>query len=172
MAASPTSSSKTFLHDAASLQALIEQMPPDELQAYLAFKSRIMKTGFPNRKFVVYTLRGGVPTDLDVLITGDFSVDPFLGLVVQVRFDGGVMAVGLLPVRFKKREVFLHVPQSLELKWKGKQPVQPGEAAQFVPHYALLIKTASKAHLAIEGHTYCIPWGEFGERFPKVSQRY
>lgn len=170
MPASPTASGKTFLDDAASLQALIEQMPADELQAYQAFKSRSMKTGFPGRKFVVYTLRGGVPTDLEVLTLGDFSVDPFLGPVVQVRFDGGVMAVGLVPQRFKEREVFLHVPQTFELKWKGKR--QPGGTAQFVPQYALLVKTASRANLALDGHTYCVRWNEFAERFPEVPLRY
>lgn len=57
--------------------------------------------------------------------------------------------------------------------WKGKrQPGQHGENTQFVPQYALLVKIESRANLALEGHTYCVRWNEFAERFPEVPLRY
>lgn len=163
--------SKTFLDDRESLQAIIESMPDvNERQVYKDFKGLSLESGFPNRKFVVYTLRSGIPDEVEILTLGELSMDPYKGPVVIVHSGAYEMSVKLIPSRFKDRDLFLHVPQSFELKWRGKR--KKADEVQFVPHYALLIKTRSKPHMQIEGHTYCVRLNQFNEMYPGMSIRY
>lgn len=162
---------KTFLDDRESLKAIIDRIPDvDDRQIYNKFKGLSLESGFPNRKFVVYTLRSGIPDEVEILTLGELSMDPYKGPVVIVHSGSYEMRVKLIPSRFKDRDLFLHVPQSFELKWKGKR--QQADEVQFVPHYALLIKTKSKPHMQIEGHTYCVRLNQFNEMYPGMSIRY
>lgn len=162
---------KTFLDDRESLQAIIDSMPDvNERQVYKDFKGLSLESGFPNRKFVVYTLRSGVPDEVEILTLGELSMDPYKGPVVIVHSGSYEMNVALIPSRFKDRDLFLHVPQSFELKWKGKR--RRSDEVQFVPHYALLIKTKSKPHMNVEGHTYCVRLNKFNEMYPDMNIEY
>ncbi len=169
--ATENQSSKTFLDDRESLQAIIDGIPnPSEREAYKGFKGLSLESGFPNRKFVVYTLNHGRPVDVDLLTLGELSMDPYQGPTVTVHSGDYEMSVKLTPTRFKNRDLFLHVPQSFELKWRGKR--QRTDGVHFVPHYALLIKTMSKPHLQVDGHTYCVRLNQFREMYPDIDVRY
>ena len=164
-------SSKTFLDDRESLQAIIDGIPDaGERDTYKDFKGLSLESGFPNRKLVVYTLKNGAPIDVDLLTLGEFSMDPYQGPMVTMHSGDYEMSVTLTPSRFKNRDLFLHVPQSFELKWRGKR--QRTDGVHFVPHYAMLIKTRSKPHLQVEGHTYCVRLNQFREMYPDIDVRY
>lgn len=171
MATDHTQSSKSFLDDRESLQAIIDSIPdPRERQAYRDFKGLSLESGFPNRKLVVYTLRDGAPRDIEILTLGELSMDPYKGPMVMVHSGSYDMSVRLTPSRFKNRDLFLHVPQSFELRWRGKR--QRTDEVHFVPHYAVLIKTRSKPHLQVDGDTYCVRLNQFREMYPDLDVRY
>ena len=159
-----------FLDDTQSLAALVEQMPAPARQEYLAFKALSLESGFPNRRMVVYTLLHGQPTRLSMLLLGDMEMTRIGGPKVTVTDEKGPLTLTVHPQRWRDRELFLHIPQNFVFKWKGKDVGAKG--VQFVPHYAVLIKTRSKEHHQIDGDTYCVTLNQFKERFPDVSVNY
>lgn len=159
-----------FLDDAGSFRAIVGMLGPSEREAYEDLKALSLEAGFPNRRLVVYTLRGGLPEDVSMLLLGDFGYTKEAGPTVTVSDESGPVAVGVRPVWWRNRDLFLQVPQNFILKWKGKDSGPRG--VQYVPHYAILIKTRSKEHHQVEGHTYCVTLNKFRERFPEVPIRY
>lgn len=159
-----------FLDDALSLAALVSQMPPALREDYTALKALSLESGFPNRRMVVYTLRDGQPSNLSMLLLGDMEMTRIGGPTVTVTDEKGPVTLTVRPLRWRERDLFLHIPQNFIFKWKGKQTV--GKVIHFVPHYAVLIKTRSKEHHQVEGDTYCVTLNKFRERFPDVPIRY
>ena len=159
-----------FLDDAASLAALVEQMPAPARQEYLALKSLSLESGFPNRRMVVYTLKKGQPTQVSILLLGDMEMTRIGGPTITIDDEHGSVVVSVNPRKWRDRHLFLHIPQNFIFKWKGKDAGAKG--VQFVPHYAVLIKTRSKEHHQIDGDTYCVTLNRFKERFPDVSVKY
>lgn len=159
-----------FLDDHASLLALVREMPRPEREEYADYGALNMQAAFPNRKMVVYTLRDGRPDGIEILTFGDLEMNRVGGPLVHVEDLRGGFSIGPVPSRYRDRELFLHVPQNFVFKWKGKQ-VSDGKV-QFVPHYAVLMKTRSKEIHQIEGHTYCVTFNDFKERFPDLNLRY
>ena len=154
-----------FLDDAQSLRALVEQMNPADLGEYQSYGALGLESAFPNRRMVVYTLRAGRPDNVEVLDFGDIWV---------TRADGPKIWISevpftCVPERWRGRDLFLHVPQNFVLKWKGKQTSRG--RVEFVPHYAVLIKTRSKEIHQVEGHTYCVTLNKFRERFPQFTDK-
>jgi hypothetical protein len=165
-----TSSTRSFLDDKESFDAIIQTLPPPLLEEYRGYGALSLEAVFPNRVMVVYTLEGGSPKDVEILKFGDISVTRIGGPRVEIADQKGTLEVGLVPTRWRGRDVFLHVPQNFTFKWKGKRT--PEKGVTFVPHYAILIKSRSREHLQVDGHTYCVTLNQFSERFPGVNARY
>ncbi len=161
---------KTFLDDAASLAALVEVMPPDERAEYKSYKALGLESAFPGRKMVVYTLKGRQPSDIEVITFGQFTCDWDNGPGFTVICPGGQVQMLAVPKRLRPRDVFMHVPQTFTLKYKGRQGAPTG--VNFISHYAVLIKTRSKEIHQVDGHTYCVTLNIFRERFPALNTRY
>jgi hypothetical protein len=159
-----------FLTDAQSLEALIEQMPPRLKQEYTALRALSLESGFPNRRMVVYTLRNGLPSDICMLLLGDMEMTRIGGPTITVTDDKGPTTLSVRPMKWRDRDLFLHIPQNFIFKWKGKRTA--AQEVQYLPHYAVLIKTRSKEHQQVEGDTYCVTLNNFRERFPTVPVRY
>jgi hypothetical protein len=159
-----------FMDDRESLMALVEQMPRVEKEAYKSYGALNVEAAFPNRKMVVYTLRGGRPENIEILNFGDLVMERIGGPAVLVSDQHGEFSIGMTPTRYRGRDLFLHVPQNFAFHWKGKQT--PDGKVQFVPHYAVLVKTRSKEIHQVEGHTYCVTFNKFQERFPDLKLRY
>ncbi len=159
-----------FLDDRESLAAVIRGMPPAEREVYEQYGALSKESVFPNRKLVVYTLLDGRPCNISVLTVGDLSLDRINGPVATVSDEKGSENVSVTPKRWRWMDLFLQVPQHFELKWTGKDVGAKG--IQFVPHYALLIKTLSKECHQVDGHTYAVTLNKFRERFPEVPLRY
>lgn len=157
-----------FLDDAKSLEAIVKSMPEKERSLYESYGALTLEAGFPNRVMVVYTVKGGKPVDIEKVTLGDMEMTRVGGPTIDV-VDGGPVKLTVSPIRWKTRDLFLHVPQNFIFRWKGKQ-TQTG--VNYVPHYAILIKTRSKEHLQVEGDTYCVTLNKFRERFPEVPVRY
>ncbi len=163
-------SESAFLDDKQSLKALCAQLSPEPYREYEAMGALSLESGFPNRKMVLYTLRGGQPTDISILTLGDLEMTRIGGPVLDISDEHGTDSVGLTPVRWRGRDLFIHIPQSFTLKWKGKQMAE--NRVHFVPQYAILYKTRSREHLQVDGHTYLVTWNNFRDRFPRVPLRY
>ena len=161
---------KTFLDDAQSLQALVDSMPAQEQAAYKGYGALMMESAFPGRKMVVYTLVGGEPSDIEVISFGNLTVDWDNGPSFEVYDSRGTTQILAVPKRLRPRDVFLHVPQTFTLKYKGRR--LPERDVDFVSHYAVLIKTRSKEIHQVEGHTYVVTLNKFRERFPALKIRY
>lgn len=159
-----------FLDDAASLRAIIAQMPESLREEYEGYGALSLEAAFPNRRMVVYTLLEGQPTRIVNLVFGDLDVSRREGASMEITHDGETLSVGMRPTKLRGRDLFLQVPQRFELKWSGKSTETHG--VQFVPHYAVLIKTRSKEFHQVEGHTYCATLNKFRERFPGLNIRY
>jgi len=159
-----------FLDDTESLRAIIQLMSPGERILYDSFGALTVEAAFPSRRMVVYTLRGGVPCDIVILTLGDLELVWPECPKITVSDSAGDITVGVVPTQWRGRDLFIHVPQTFQLKYKGKRTA--GGDVQFVPHYAVLIKTRSKEHLQVEGHTYCVTLNKFRERFPQTPLRY
>lgn len=159
------------MEDRESLRALVDQMPAAERELYDDMMSLSLESAFPGRKLVVYTLRNGAPTATQILTLGSMTMSAKDGPVVELTAeDGRTLTVGMVPVRVPGKEIFLHVPQKFELRWKGR--VGRGGGVNFAPHYAVLIKTWSKPHLRVEGDTCCVRLNQFREMFPDVKIGY
>lgn len=165
-----TNSARSFLDDKESLEAIVEAMPPHARGEYQAYGALTLESVFPNRILVVYTLKKGEPTEVEVVRCGDLTLTRLQGPRAEMSSRGRHMEVGVEPVKWFDRDVYFHVPQNFIFKWKGKRTADKG--VQFVPHYAVLIKTKSRDHLQLEGHTYCVTLNRFRERFPEVDVRY
>lgn len=161
---------KTFLDDRQSLEALIAMMPAAERAEYLSYKCLSMESAFPGRRMIVYTLRGGKPTEIEMITFGALMVDWDHGPNLMVESTGGKTHVLTVPKRFRPRELFLHIPQNFTLKYKGRR--DSPTSVQFVTHFAVLIKTRSKEIHQVEGHTYMVTLNKFRERFPDLPVRY
>ena len=161
---------KSFLDDPSSMKALIELMPEPERQEYKDYKCLELESAFPGRKMVVYTLTGGKPSDITVISFGDFRVDWDNGPNFEVHDSLGLTVITSIPRRVRPRDVFLQVPQSFLLKYKGRTGGR--SAVDFVSHYAVLIKTRSKEAHQVDGHTYCVALNKFRARFPDLAFRY
>jgi hypothetical protein len=159
-----------FLDDPASLAALIDSMPREARDQYKSYGALMLEAAFPNRKMVVYTLKGGRPADVEMLTFGDLEMARIGGPQVYVADSKGEFSIGVVPTQYRQRDLFLHVPQNFTFKWKGKQ-ISVGKV-QFVPHYAVLVKSRSKELHQVEGHTYCATFNKFRERWPDFNLRY
>lgn len=159
-----------FLDDAQSLKALVGQLPYPERAEYESYACRSMEVGFPNRYLVVYTLSGGRPEDIELWRFGDMTMDRINGPTISMEVPKvGQISVGVLPKKISGRDVYIHVPQSFEFKWKGKDTPK---GVHFAPQYAVLIKMRSREHSQVDGDTYCTTLNKFRERFPDVVVRY
>lgn len=158
-----------FLDDRESLLALIEQMPAAERALYRGYGALTLESAFPNRVMIIYTLKGGTPDSLEVLKFGDIGMTRIGGPTTDIECNRRVVGVGVTPAKWPGRDLFLHVPQQFILKWTGKVTAT---GVQFVPSYAVLIKSLSREHRQAEGHTYCVTLNRFRERFPKVQIMY
>ena len=161
---------KTFLDDTQSFHALVDVMPEAERLAYKGYTCLTAETAFPGRKMVIYTLDKGQPTDIEVISFGDFRVDWDNGPSFEVFDPRGTTEILAVPKRLRPRDVFLQVPQSFTLKYKGRRA--PERDVDFVSHYGVLIKTRSKESLQADGHTYCVTLNKFRDRFPDLKFRY
>lgn len=164
------SDTKTFLDDQESFKALIELMPEAERAEYKDYKCLSLESAFPGRKMVVYTLVGGRPNDIEIISFGDLCCDWETGPNTLVTDPRGKTQIIPIPRRITPRELFLHIPQSFHLRYKGRK--NPASNVDFVSHYAVLVKTRSKEIHQVEGHTYCVTLNKFRERFPDVKVRY
>lgn len=160
----------TFLDDKESLRALCVQLGPVAYREYEGMGALSLESGFPSRKMILYTLRRGQPEDISILTLGDMEMTRIGGPTLEISDEHGREVVGVKPVKWRGRDIFIHVPQSFVLKWKGKQ-LSDGRV-QFAPQYAILYKTRSREHLQVEGHTYLVTWNLFRDRFPRVPIRY
>lgn len=159
-----------FLDDHESLQALVDQMPRQERDLYRSYGALLLEAAFPNRRMVVYTLKDKRPVDIEILNFGDLEMDRVGGCLVHMSDSMGEFSIGMMPTRYRDRELFLHIPQNFTFKWKGKQ-TSDGKV-QFVPHYAVLVKSRSKEIHQVDGHTYCATFNKFRERWPDLNLRY
>lgn len=158
-----------FLGDKESRAALIDLMQHKLRAEYQSYRWVSKESGFPGRVFVIYTLRGGQPTDIEVVTLRAISVSGD-GPVVWAASEGqGEYAIEAVPVKWRGRDLFLQVPQEFIFKWCGKLS---DTRLEFGPHFAVLIKTRSRELEQIEGDTYCATYNDFRDRFPKVHIEY
>lgn len=159
------------MEDRESLQALVAQLPDVERQLYNDMASLSLESAFPGRKLVIYTLRNGAPTATQILTLGAMSMSVKDGPSIELTTeDGRTLNVGMVPTQVPGKDVFLHVPQKFELRWKGRNGRAGG--VNFAAHYAVLIKTWSKPHLKVNGDTCCVRLNQFREMFPDVRIGY
>lgn len=161
---------KTFMDDPESLKALIEQIQEPEKTEYKSYGALTIEAVFPSRKMVVYALKAGAPSDIEVISFGSFMCDWDSGPHASVEIASAKVQVGTTPTRLASRDVFMHIPQQFTLKYKGRR--SPRSGVEFISHYAVLVKTRSKEIHQVEGHTYCVTLNKFRERFPDLKLRY
>ena len=161
---------KTFLDDPTSLKELIEAMPSDVRDEYKSYKSLQLESAFPGRKMVVYTIKNQQPIDIEVITFGAFMCDWDMGPSTEVAVSGGKTQLIAVPKKLTPRDVFMHIPQTFQLKYKGRR--DPQFKVDFVSHYAVLVKTRSKDTHKVEGDTYCVTLNKFRESFPDLKFKY
>lgn len=157
-----------YLTDAESLQALIDAMPPRERAEYLSYRSRTLEPAFSGRIMVIYDIKAGVPSNIEVLRFMDFWVGFQESPRFKVQYRMKDYQISAVPSRVNARDVFLSVPQNFILRWAG-QMTQTG--LQFRPQYAVLIQTRSKESALVEGHTYCVTLKRFKDRYPHLGDQ-
>lgn len=164
---------KHFMDDRESLEALVDLLAPEESATYRSYKALSLESGFPGRKMIAYDLLNGVPVNVEVITLGMMRMAAAVGPSIELTSDRrtGVFSVGMVPMKWPDRDLFFHVPQKFELKWKGKVSGKSGEL-NFAPHYAVLIKSRSKPHLKVDGECYCVRLNQFREMFPSCKVGY
>lgn len=164
---------KTFLNDAESFQAIVEQLPDDELEIYRGMGALTLTSVFPNRVMVIYTLRGSKPTNIELITVGDLSITRRDGPTLELTAPGKLLELGVLPQRWFGRDIFFQMPQNFVLKWLGKRTAEAGSGVlQFVPSAAVLVRSRSRPHMRIDGETYAETLNDFREKYPEATPRY
>lgn len=158
-----------FLDDKESLREIVALLGEAGSREYYSYEGLTLEAGFQDRKMVVYTLEDDRPTNIETLTLGSITLDEHKGPFVTFEHRGISSKFGVVPMRVKDREIFVHVPQNFIFKWRGKV-VRGG--IQYAALYAVLVKTRSREHLRVEGHTYMVTLNKFRERFPEVPLRY
>lgn len=159
------------MDDKESLEALVDLLTPELLEEYQSYMSLTLESAFPGRKMVVYTLKGAEPVDREILTFAHLSINEQFGSEVEVISDksGASFFIGMVPTKLRNRELFLHIPQKFEFKWRGKAS---SGGTEFAAHYAILIKGRSSWQHREEGHTFCVKFNDFQDRFPGHQLRY
>lgn len=157
------------LGDEGTLQFLINRMPRRELAEYNDYKWRDKESMFPHRVMIVYRCGPNGPLDVEHFRIGPPEMPQLGEFQIPIETDSGNQVITYLPTRFRNREVFLHVPQRFELKWLG---TENSGRVHCEPQFAMLIKTRSPEAWQQEGHTYCVSFNRFKERFPDSDFRY
>lgn len=161
---------RKFLDDNQSREALINRMPPGQRDEYLSYKFLAKEAAFPGRVLVVYTLEGGEPKNIDVVTLWGMTVTRTQGPQALASSEGqGEYVIGVVPSKWRGRDLFMQIPLEFIFKWKGKESYT---GVEFAPQYAILTKSRSKWSERIDGHTYCATLNDFRERFPGVPVRY
>ena len=154
--------------DKSAFLLLVKQMPPQEQAEYNSYFSLTSEACFIGRTFIVYDLINGEPTNLDTFRIHGFQLgensEPFIEYSFKdSQSPRNIASVGLTPSRYRDRELFLSVPQRFEFRWAGQ--TQAGSVS-FRPHFAILIKTRSRADRLAEGVTGCVTPKRFQALFP------
>ena len=154
--------------DKSAFLLLVKQMPPQEQAEYNSYFSLTSEACFIGRTFIVYDLINGEPTNTDILRIHGFHLGENSEPVIEYSFKDDnnqrcIANAGLTPTRYRDRELFLSVPQRFEFRWAGQ--TQAGSVS-FRPHFAILIKTRSRADRLAEGVTGCVTPKRFQALFP------
>ena len=80
------------------------------------------------------------------------------------------MEITTIPQKLGDRDVYMHLPQTFTLKYKGRAMAKSD--VEFVSHYAVLLKTRSKEIHQVESDTYCVTLKNFRDRFPDLKFKY
>jgi len=164
---------KTFLDDKESFQAIVEQLPDDELEIYRSMGALTLTSVFPNRVLVIYTLRGSKPTNIELITIGDIGITRRGGPTLEMSAPGKHLELGVLPQRWFGRDLFFQVPQNFTLRWLGKRTAQDGPmGVHFAASSAVLVRSRSRPHMKMEGETYSETLNEFREKYPGDTPRY
>lgn len=159
-----------FLDDKQSREEPVKQMPDKLREEYQAYRFVAKEAAFPGRVLVVYTLKCGEPTDIDIITLRHLTVDQMHGPMTWATSEGqGDYPIGMVPSKWRGRELFVQLPLEFIFKWKGKES---NAGIEFTSHFAILIKTRSRWDERIESHTYCATLNDFRERFPGVRVTY
>lgn len=159
-----------FFTDAESLSALTDKMLTHQKYVYESYGALEIEAAFPNRKMIVYTLNEGRPENITTLLFGNIEILNRVGPTVIVSDEIGTITLGVIPVKWRDRDLFLQVPQNFVFRWCGK--LSNSNEVQFVPNYAVLVKTRSKEFHQISGHTYCTTLNKFNNRFPEIKIKF
>lgn len=155
------------LPDASALRELIDRMPPAERQAYESFFSLTAEAAFIGRRMIVYDLVGGRPTNIETFQVLSFYLEKGGEPTIEIRAQGDgrlqVQRLGVVPTRFRDRDLFLSVPQRFEFRWAGRRV---DGRVSFRPHFGILIKTPSRPDRLQEGATGCLTSKRFQTLFP------
>jgi len=102
------SSSKTFLDDGASFDALINLLPADAREEYLSYACLASEAAFPGRKLIVYTIQDGKPGDVEFLTCGPMRMNGDNEFEVDIASDRGhcPFILSMVPIQVPGREVF------------------------------------------------------------------
>lgn len=157
---------KRYLTDKQSFDALVERMPHDERVDFHTYRFLTKESTFPGRALVVYTLRNGRPSDIEIAKFGELAIGLRESPTARLNYKGRPQIVTPVPSRLADREVFLCVPQTFDIHWAGRE--HRGDL-EFHLHYAVLIKTRSRPELQIEGHTYCVALNRFLNLYPHLG---
>ncbi len=159
-----------FLDDSASRKALIDQMLPALREEYQSYRFVGKEAAFPGRVLVVYTLEGLRPVHIDMITLSCLTIGQESGPLAYAASEGqGEYPIGMVPTKWRGRDLFLQLPLEFIFKWKGKTGPR---GVEFASHYAILIKARSRVDEQIESHTYCETLNDFRARFPGVPIRY
>lgn len=159
-----------FLDDKQSREELVNRMPSALRAEYQSYKFVGKEAAFPGRVLVVYTIEDGKPVNLDIVTLRHLTVDQVSGPMAAASSEGqGEYYIGMVPTKWRGRDLFMQLPLEFIFKWKGKESQ---EGVNFASHYAILVKSRSRWDEKVEGHTYCATLNDFRERFPEVPVRY
>lgn len=158
---------KRYLTDQESMEELVALMPEQDQRLHADFRYRSMEPCFPGRRLVIYTLRRGEPTDIELVHFGELAVGVKATPTAKYVYRGGEHLVTPTPAKVRGQEVFLSLPQNFVFRFAGQEV---NGTLEFRAHYAVLIKTRSRDALEVEGHTYCVTLKRFLDRYPHKSE--
>lgn len=133
--------------------ALVLTLEPEEMELYNRTRHVRVETGYRDRNFVVYQMRGGKRNVLDHISVLDFRCDDEIGASIEIKSNENqdTLVVGYIPIRLFGFDAFVHLPLHGRLSWS----TTPDKVLEGKLGFPVCIRTLSRRGLREEGITYC-----------------
>lgn len=146
---------------------LIDRLARDDRSQFDEMRHVRVETGFRDRDFIIYKMRGTEPEVLDTLRVLSFSCTDDFGASAEIHSStwDQIVPIDYTPRAMWQYPVFMWLPLHSRIRWASHED-RIGEGSLGFP---IVIRTKSRRHLKEHNVIYCETLTSFSTEFPAVE---